>query len=135
MAWNDETKAQAVQMYLDAEPTPTNSMEIVKQISDDIGESPNRVRMYLSQAKRDDGSSVYIKKDGTAAKPAAGGKTAASGDKAPRVSKEGAQQALTAAIEEAGAEVDAEIISKLTGKAAQYFTGVLKAAAGGDQED
>lgn len=131
MAWNDETKAQAVKMYLDAEPTPTNSMEIVKEISDEIGESPNRVRMYLSQAKRDDGSSVYIKKDGTAAKTTT---TASGGDKAPRVSKEGAQQALTTAIEEAGADADAEIISKLTGKAAQYFAGVIAKIAAGSED-
>jgi hypothetical protein len=32
---------------------------------------------------------------------------------------------LTAAISDSGADVDEEILAKLTGKAAMYFTGVL----------
>ena len=44
-----------------------------------------------------------------------------------RVSKAAAQEALIAAITDAGQEVDEEIVSKLTGKAAQYFTTVLSA--------
>ena len=32
MAWTDESKAQAVEMYTEAEPTPETSMEIVKII-------------------------------------------------------------------------------------------------------
>lgn len=127
MSWTDETKAAAIEKYEAAEPTPENSMEIVKEIAEEMGESPNGVRMILSQA------GVYVKKD--AKKAPASTTSASGGDKAPRVSKEAAHQALTAAIEAAGGEVDSEIVSKLTGKAAQYFTGVLKAATGGDQED
>jgi hypothetical protein len=43
-----------------------------------------------------------------------------------RVGKEAAQANLIAAIKAAGKEVDEEIISKLTGKAAVYFTGIMK---------
>ncbi len=125
--WTDEQKADISKRYTDAEPTPTNSMEIVTEIAKELDASPNAIRMLLSQA------GVYVKKE-AAGKASSGGSTASSGDKAPRVSKEAAHQALTAAIEEAGGEVDSEIVSKLTGKAAQYFTGVLKAAAGGNED-
>lgn len=118
MAWTDESKAEAIQKYKDAQPTPENSMEIVKQIAEDMNESPNGVRMILSKA------TVYVKKETTKSTASA---STTSGDKTPRVSKEGAQQALTDAINTAGGEADAEIISKLTGKAAQYFTAQILA--------
>jgi hypothetical protein len=132
--WTDEMKADVVERYLAADPTPSNSMEIVKEIQEALGlDSPNGVRMILSKARKADGSEVYVKKD---AKAAPASKTAAaSGDKAPRISKDAAHSALTKAIEESGAEVDTEIVSKLTGKAAMYFAGVLAAANGGDQND
>jgi predicted transcriptional regulator len=56
MAWTDESKAEAVQMYQDSEPTPETSMEVVKEIADHLGESPNGVRMILTKA------GVYVKK-------------------------------------------------------------------------
>ena len=113
MAWTDESKAQAVEMYTEAEATPETSMEIVKGIADEIDESPNGVRMILTKA------GVYVKKT-PAAKAASTGSTGGT-----RVSKVAAQEALTAAITDAGKAVDEEIISKLTGKAAQYFTTLL----------
>jgi len=33
MAWTDEQKTQAVEMYVEANPTAENSMEIVKEIA------------------------------------------------------------------------------------------------------
>ena len=114
VAWDDEKKAQAVSMYEDMEPTPETSMKIVKGIADEIDESPNGVRMILTKA------GVYVKK-APAAKAASTG--AATGGT--RVSKAAAAEALIAAITDAGKEVDEEIISKLTGKAAQYFTTLL----------
>ena len=116
MAWDDDKKAQAVQMYLDGEPTPENSMEIVKDIADQLEESPNGVRMILTKAE------VYVKKAPATKAASSGGSTGGG-----RVSKAAAQEALVAAITDAGQEVDDEIISKLTGKAAQYFTTVLTA--------
>ena len=112
--WTDETKQQAIDAYLAAEPTPTNSMEIVEEIAREMGQTANGVRLILTKAGK------YIKKD--AAAPRAG---AASGDKPARVSKEGAHKSLTEAIEAAGKTADSEIISKLTGKAAVYFTGLF----------
>ena len=117
MAWDDDKKAQAVSMYEAADPTPETSMEIVKGIADELEESPNGVRMVLTKA------GVYVKKT-----PASGGASKSSGSTGgTRVSKAAAVEALTAAISDAGQEVDEEILSKLTGKAAQYFTTVITA--------
>lgn len=117
MAWDDDKKAQAVQMYMDGEPTPDNSMEIVKDIAEQLDESPNGVRMILTK------QGVYVKKAPAAKSGSSGGGSTGGG----RVSKQAAQDALVAAITDAGQEVDEEIISKMTGKAAQYFTTVLSA--------
>lgn len=117
MPWDDTSKARAVELYQEREPTAENSMEIVAEVAEEMGESVNGVRMILTKA------GVYIKKAAPAAKGAsASGETKATGT---RVSKEAAHASLTAAIEAHGAEVDSEIISKLTGKAALYFAGVL----------
>ena len=113
MAWDDDKKAQAVEMYEAESPTPETSMEIVKDIADELGESPNGVRMILSKA------GVYVKKE------AATGGSAAKSSGGTRVSKQDAQDELTEAIRAMGKEVDAAIISKLTGKAAIYFTSVI----------
>ena len=50
MAWDEDKKAQAVEMYEDQNPTPETSMEIVSEIADELGESPNGVRMILTTA-------------------------------------------------------------------------------------
>ena len=112
MAWDDNKKAQAVEMYEGQDPTPETSMEIVAEIAEELEESPNGVRMILTKA------GVYIKKA-----QANGNGGASSGGT--RVSKQAAQDALIAAINDKGLDVDEDIISKLTGKAAQYFTGLL----------
>ena len=117
--WTDELKQEVISKYEAAGPTPENSTEIIKDIAEEFEQSPNGVRMVLVQA------GVYVKKD-----PAAGSasktKTAATGDKPARVSKESAIADLTAAIEATGKAVDADILSKLTGKAAVYFLGIIK---------
>ena len=115
MAWDDDKKAQAVSMYEEAEPTPETSMEIVKDIAEELDESPNGVRMILTKA------GVYVKK--TPATKSSGGSTGGG----TRVSKAAAAEALIAALGDAGQEVDEEIIGKLTGKASQYFTKVITA--------
>ena len=115
MAWDDDKKAQAVNLYEEAEPTPETSMEIVKDIAEELDESPNGVRMILTKA------GVYVKK--TPATKSSGGSTGGG----TRVSKAAAAEALIAALGDAGLEVDEEIISKLTGKASQYFTKVITA--------
>lgn len=114
MAWDDDKKAQAVSMYEESEPTPETSMEIVKDIAEDLDESPNGVRMILTKA------GVYVKK-------APASKSSSGGGGTKRVSKQDCQDALTAAITEAGQEADNDIISKLSGKAAKYLADVIKA--------
>ena len=117
MAWTDEKKAEVIEAYESANPTPETSMEIVKDIADEFEESPNGVRMVLTKA------GVYVKKA-----PASGGATKASnGGSGGRVSKAAAIESLSAAISDAGQDVDQEILDKLTGKAAVYFTGVIAA--------
>ena len=111
MAWTDEAKAQAVEMYTAEEPTPENSMEIVKMIAEELGESPNGVRMILTKA------GVYVKK--TPAVKSSGGTGGG------RVNVAAAQDELSKAISDMGEEADMAIISKLTGKAAMYFVGLI----------
>ena len=117
VAWDDDKKAQAVSMYEEAEPTPETSMEIVKDIAEELDESPNGVRMILTKA------GVYVKK--TPAAKSSGGTTTGGGGT--RVSKAAAAEALIAALGDAGQPVDEEIIAKLTGKASQYFTSIITA--------
>ena len=113
VAWTDEAKAQAVEMYTAEDPTPENSMEVVKEIAAELGESPNGVRMILTRA------GVYVKK--TPATKA----TSSGGGGGGRVSVADAQQSVIDAISDAGMEADQAIISKLTGKAANYFAEII----------
>lgn len=116
-SWTPELKEQVIKMYKDAEPTAETSTEIIKDIAEELDQSPNGVRQVLIQAQ------VYVKKE-----VAGGGKstTKESGETGgKRVSKESQIDALRDAITAVGAKVDEDIISKLTGKAAAYFTGVL----------
>lgn len=116
-SWTDELKAKAVQMYTKAEPTAETNTEIIKDIAEKLDQSPNGVRQVLVQAQ------VYVKKEAGTTKPA--GKTTGASEGGKRVSKESQLDALRTAITAAGATVDEDIISKLTGKAATYFVGVL----------
>ena len=109
--WTDETKQEAIDMYVSEEPTPENSMEIVKSIAEQLDQSPNGVRMILTKA------GVYVKKN-----PAV---KASGGTGGGRVSVAAAQEELTNAISDMGQAPDAAIIGKLTGKAAKYFAELL----------
>jgi len=121
MAWTDEKKAEVIEAYENSDPTPETSVEIVKELAEQFEESPNGVRMVLTKA------GVYIKKT-----PAAGGGSSAkSTSGGGRVSKAAAIEALTTALNDAGQEVDEDVVSKLTGKAAQYFTNVITAVNAG----
>ena len=90
---------------------PLHTLDVVKDLATEYGSSANGIRMMLSKA------GVYIKK-------ADAPKTSTSA--APkRMSKEAAHQALVDAIEAFGIEADKDIISKLSGVAAQYLSTVL----------
>lgn len=127
MAWDDAKKAKAVELYLAGEPTPENSMEIVAEIAEELGETANGVRMILSKATNDDGSTVYVKKDPNAKSASSGSKAKSASGGTAKMSKEDSHKALIAAVEAHGQTADEEIISKMTGKAAQHFTALFKA--------
>ena len=108
MDWTDDLRKQVIKEYEEAEPTPENSMEIVKEISDGLdGSTPNGVRAILSKAE------VYIKKDQSASKT--------TDSKTPRVNKTEALKNLKDLLETQEIEIDLAIVDKLTGKAAKYF--------------
>lgn len=115
--WSDEKKAKVIEDYLAANPTPENSMQIVKDIADGLGDdyTPNGVMAILVKAKK------YVKKTSTTTTSKSNGEA-----KGTRVNKADAINNLTDAIEAAGLEADGDIIGKLTGKAALYFTGVIE---------
>ena len=46
MAWTDESKQEAIDMYSSADATPETSMEIVKDIAEELNESPNGIDLY-----------------------------------------------------------------------------------------
>lgn len=118
--WTDELKAQVIAAYKSKSPTAATSTEIVKEIAEEMEQTSNGVRAVLVQA------GVYVKKEAETATASSTG-TKASGDKAPRVSKESQIGALKAAITAKGGELDLDILDKLTGKAAAYFTKVFNA--------
>jgi hypothetical protein len=111
--WTDELKAEVVAAYEEREPTPENTSDILVELSEEFEKTVNGIRMILTKA------GVYVKK--TPAK-----KAAKEGSGGTRVNKAEAIEALSATIEAEGAEVDEAILSKLTGKAAIYFTSVIK---------
>lgn len=120
MAWTDEQKAEAVKAYKEANPTPETSTEIIKEIAEDMEQSPNGVRMILV------GAGVYVKKD-----PKAVAKSVKEGGT--RVSKESQIAALKVILVDNGVEVDDEILDKLTGKAATYLADAFKQVAAEDE--
>ena len=115
--WTDETRAKAVKMYLEAEPTPETNAEIIKDIAEELEESPNGTRIILMKA------GVY--KTAPAKTSTKDNKSEAGGG-TKRVSKETLLNELKEAIKSKGCEVDEDVISKLTGKAASYFTTIIK---------
>lgn len=120
MAWTEELKKQAVKAYEEAGPTAETSAEIIKDIAEEMEQSPNGVRMILIQA------GVYVKKEAASGTS----KAAASGEGTKRVSKEDAINSLKAAITDAGGELNDEVLDKLTGKAAVYLAEVINKVAG-----
>lgn len=121
-AWTEETKALAVKMYTEGNPTAENSAELLKEIAEQLEQTANGVRMILIKAE------VYVKKEPAKAS-ATTAKTGTAGGGTGRVSKEVQITNLKAAITKAGGSVDAEILDKLTGKAAAYLQSVVEAIA------
>lgn len=116
--YTDEMRADILKKYLAANPTPENSTEIVKEIAEEYEVTPNGIRAILQKTGK------YVKK-AEAVKAKAPGDKPASG----KGSKTVAMTELKTVIEANGLNYDAEIIGKLTGKAAVYFTEILKELA------
>jgi len=111
-SWTDELKKEVVDAYLSRNPTPETTTDIIAELAEEYDKTVNGIRIILTKA------GAYVKKE-PAKKPGGG----SSGGK--RVNKAEAQASLTEAIEAAGLEVDEDIISKLTGKAAKYFSEII----------
>ena len=47
MAWDDDSKQQAIEMYTAEEPTPENSMEIVKAIAEELEIKPSILKKAI----------------------------------------------------------------------------------------
>lgn len=118
--WNDELRNRVVKEYLASDPTPENSSEIVEEIAEGLGEdyTVNGVRAILCKSKDTDGNSIYKKKT-------AEGSSSNGESKTKRVNKADAIGALKLAIRKQEIDIDDDILGRLTGKAAVYFTGVI----------
>jgi|DEB0MinimDraft_12_1074336.scaffolds.fasta_scaffold66325_2 hypothetical protein len=131
MAWTDEKRKLVVDSYVTTmeteyttdEDRAKSSVEVVKDLADTHGETPNGVRQMLSSA------GVYIKATPAKSKST----TPATGTGGTRVNKAEAIQTLRNLIlqaTESPESLDEDILGKMTGKAAQYFAGILLQATG-----
>ena len=130
MAWTQEKRDAVIAKYVETmeneydtdEARAAASIEVVEELAAEIGETVNGTRAILSRAK------VYIKKSTVVTA------TKAAGSTSKRVNKAEAIQNLKDVIvmlsNNDTESLDNEILDKLTGKAAMYFTGVLQPLVG-----
>ena len=118
----DELRSEVISAYVETmegypeEERPKVTMEVVAGIAEEFSLTPNSVRVILTNAN------VYILKK---VEPKA--TSAAAGGAGTRVNKDHAHKALTAALEAIGVvDVDQEVVTKLTGKAAQYLAACIQ---------
>jgi uncharacterized hydantoinase/oxoprolinase family protein len=116
--WTDELKEEVVKEYTSRNPTPENTMEIVAELADEYDKTVNGVRMILTKA------GAYVKKAATKSESKAKEGTSK------RVNKAEAIEELSKAIADSGSDVDEDIVSRMTGKAAVYFKGVIEKVSG-----
>lgn len=121
--WTEELKEEIIAEYEGRNPTAENTTDIVEQLAEEYEKTPNGIRRILVSA------GVYVAKaqtNGSKGKAKEGGEKTAS----KRVSKSDSIEELTELLNFAGLPVDMEILNKLTGKAAVYFTAVIKQSIG-----
>jgi len=123
MAWNDDKKAKAVELYQEADPTPENTIEICEQIAEELEETTNGVRMILVKA------GVYTKKEPGKASGASAKSTT------PRVSKADQHKSLIDAVENAGQKIDEAMVGRLSGKAAAELATIINNIVKGEEEE
>jgi len=114
--WTEELKAEVVAEYEKRNPTPETTMDIIKELAEEFEKSPNGVRMVLTRA------GVYVKK----AQDKSESKSSAKAEGgAKRVNKADAIGTLKNTIAALNQDVNDDILDKLTGKAAVYFTEIF----------
>ena len=117
--WTPELKAEAISQYVERineylpEDQPSHTLEVIAELAASYGFTKNSMRGVIQQSEH------YVK----AAK-----KVAATSEKpaSKRPNKAQAMAELKAAIVDGGAEVNDELIEKLTGIEAVYFTQVIR---------
>ena len=117
--WTPELKAEAISQYVERineflpEDQPSHTLEVIAELASLYGFTKNSMRGVIQQSEH------YVK----AAK-----KTPAVSDKpaTKRPNKAQALAELKAAIVDGGAEVNDELIEKLTGIEAVYFAQVIR---------
>lgn len=128
MAWTDEQREEAKELYENANPTAETSTEIVKDIAETIGQTANGTRMILIKA------GVYIKASGSKTPAKTAGST---GDKPKRMSKAESASALVAALNAQAIELEAEelaAIDRATGKMTALIKKWVDTMAGDEEE-
>ena len=136
--WTDEIRNDMVDMYLEIMEGKdgTASAGAINEILDHYRNekgltfTSNSIRIMLQKQKRptedDPEGSVYVKKPAGATTASSGSKASGSSGGTAKLSKAEAQKQLGDAIAAINPNlVDNAIIEKLTGKAAQYFIGVI----------
>lgn len=112
--WDNETFVkELIEAYQGMNPTPESNASILADLGVAYDVSPNSIRVFLTK------KGVYVKAEAVAAEAA----VPATGSK--RVPKEATINKLKELIAKKEKPVDDAILDKLTGKAAQYFIGIL----------
>ncbi len=112
--WTDELKKEVISEYKARNPTPENTLEIIKELAEEYEKTPNGIRMILVKAQ------AYVKKANTTSE------SKSSDGSSKRVNKAEALSTLKEKISSLDQDVDNDIIDRMTGKAAVYFTGILE---------
>lgn len=108
--YTDEFKEEIKRKYLESDPTANNTVELCKSLADEHGVSANVIRQLLVNAE------VYISQ---------GQITASKKSTSTKLDKSKMQDSIQTVIEGLGEKADLDIISKLTGKAANYLSSVM----------
>jgi len=119
--WTQELKDSVIEEYVSRNPTPENTTDIVIELAEENEVTPNGLRRILVSA------GVYVAK-GTATAATAAKKAAGEKEPSKRVSKGDSIAELSELLNFNGINADMAILDKLTGKAAIYFTQVVKEA-------
>jgi len=127
--WTDKLREKVKEAYLSANPTPETSVEIVNEIAEEIGKTPNGVLAVLVRARDENDNKIYIsKKSNTTSKTSKTNGTT-------KVGKAESLAALKTIISNNQLDVDDAIIDKLTGKASIYFTELFSALTITEEEE